>query len=1567
MMKTLLMAALAFVFVSLSAILVENKSTQYIQPDGTKLSLLVSGDEYYHRVHDKEGYTILKDPQTGYAVYAIPDRETIRASQYKVGEVDPAGLGISPGLKQKNPEAKARRDQTWQSITSGNRAPNPGSFNNIVCFIRFNDESEFPNDEPYTYYADKFNSYTEESLREYYEEVSLNRLHITSYLYPAAAADGSVVSIQVSNDRGWYQPYSYPDNQLGYTTDGIGQSRLWFLINEIVDDLDDLVPGTIDTDLDSPANDVMDALVLVIRGEADDWGNILWPAYWTFSLNCGEINTADVLHCILTFQYDDYDEYDASVVLHEMGHNIGFPDLYHYSSESSMPDVSPCRWWDQMNSANSQHSLCYMKWKYGHWISSIAEITPTATPTVYDIAAVTPSNPYPCYKVASTNPSQFYMIEYRKDTGRYENGIPSSGLIVYRINTACGDGNHDGPPDEVYVYRPGGVVNTNGEPDWAAFSADSSRTSFHNFTDPKPWLWVNDSTTPDGNLIITNISATGGDTMQFTLQNFIPFIWDGSTSTSWNTASNWSQNSVPGATDYVEIPAGCVRWPYISATDPGSCYHLTVKGGAYLTINNGTLAVANDYENNGTLTMNSSSGVLNVDRDLKFNIGSTCNVTTAANIYVQRYVEFHAGSTISMGTGILTLDGAIHGYIRTYTPTSIYRLRSDKNDGFASGIGEISSSTLTIKENVYVLAGSSFNHYYAGTTILQGSLYVYDGAVMNFNQGTLSMEGNVNKTIHIVNISNDLNNLVINKAPGYGVTLSYPIQIYANLTIQSGYLSPGTNSISIRGNWINTVGSGGYIEGSGTVVVNGGLDQTFSTETFNTLELNKSGGAMLVPAGSSVSCSSYDWTAGNLSVTGGTFSVVDLADPGIFGTVTLTAGLIDFQQDSGQYCDLYGILNISDGVLNVHGSAGTNYLSYITPATLNMSGGTLDYKHQGLSISSSYIFYDNITGGTIRTSKGFSVSRTDFNPSGGTIELYGSNDATLYMTTNPGSNFYNVTINKSASRDDSDTDNLPWVPDREDTSSPPTRTNTITGSGLLDINGNFKIEAGTFIAPDYIKLAGNWTNLAGPEYFTQGTGSQTVEFNGIGYQYCNYPEVFNNLQLNKSASALRLNLPGADLQCSSFSWANGMIQVWNGVFTAWDLSQNGIFGNFEVMDDGVINLHQDAVQYIDVNGFLTTEGGEINIFGGNGNSFVGSSGPGGFEMVGGVIDFKDKGITIQAVVDEFIFDATQGAVIRLAGSWIDTRGNVCLDDCEVEMYGSTSNTISSGTGSYFYDLTINKAASYSVGSLSDLRIDGTLTVINSTFNTGSSHIITMGNDVLVYGKLYIGTGSQLQLANGKDLTVFDGGILESLGSSASNNYITHNSTGYYNLEIQSGATIGARYTCFEYMGASGVNIHSGAIVNTSYPFSYCTFRNGIAGGTLLTMENAQTLTVDYVTFPTNAGGNAYNVSKTSNQGTVVFNPFAGAFSGTAYENDPDSRLFWGTGIQKVPTPTITYDENQNQIWLDWVYPIPYNSFKIYRSLYPEGPWVSYGTSTTTSWHETLPGPHYLYRVTAIGP
>ena len=98
-MKTLVFFVLCFVFpLLLTANFVQNQPYEHIQPDGTKLNLYVTGDEYYHRVHDERNYTILKHPETGYAVYAVPDGNSIKVSDYVVGQSDPAVLGIQSGL-----------------------------------------------------------------------------------------------------------------------------------------------------------------------------------------------------------------------------------------------------------------------------------------------------------------------------------------------------------------------------------------------------------------------------------------------------------------------------------------------------------------------------------------------------------------------------------------------------------------------------------------------------------------------------------------------------------------------------------------------------------------------------------------------------------------------------------------------------------------------------------------------------------------------------------------------------------------------------------------------------------------------------------------------------------------------------------------------------------------------------------------------------------------------------------------------------------------------------------------------------------------------------------------------------------------------------------------------------------------------------------------------------------------------------------------------------------------------------------------------------------------------------
>jgi hypothetical protein len=147
------------------------------------------------------------------------------------------------------------------------------------------------------------------------------------------------------------------------------------------------------------------------------------------------------------------------------------------------------------------------------------------------------------------------------------------------------------------------------------------------------------------------------------------------------------------------------------------------------------------------------------------------------------------------------------------------------------------------------------------------------------------------------------------------------------------------------------------------------------------------------------------------------------------------------------------------------------------------------------------------------------------------------------------------------------------------------------------------------------------------------------------------------------------------------------------------------------------------------------------------------------------------------------------------------------------------------------------------------------------------------------------------MAAGKTLAVKIGGTLETLGALGLPAIITHQ-TGYYNLTLESGSTISAKYTTFEYLNTLGVNIQSGAAVNATNSFHYCTFQNGRSAGTLLTIGNAQILTVYGAVFPTNAGTGSYNVNKTSATGSTTFQNATGVFSGESYDTGMDDLILW---------------------------------------------------------------------------
>jgi len=491
------------------------------QPDGEELHLFASGDEFNNWLHDADHYTIMQDPITGCYVYAVegPDGQ-VAPSIHQVGKVKPAEVGLKPGVTP-SPEKiqqrirKKREDPTFrgsplqpQSIL---KAPQKGTINNLVIFIRFSDSPAFSQD--ISYYKNMFNSNSAgfNSLYNYYREASYNQLTIDTTFYPAPS--GTVIqSYTDSHTRNYYQKYHASLNPTGYKNETQSTQREHTLLKNAIEAVRGQVPANLNVYGDNDGK--VDNVCFIIQGSPMGWNDLLWPHMW--SLYSYDVLINNKLVSTFNFQLETATAQEGvGVLAHEMFHSLGAPDLYHYKHNK---DITPAWKWDLMeyNLNPPQHMGAYMKMQYGKWFNSITAITASGTYTLNPLTSSTNN----AYKIASPNSTtEYFVLEYRKRTGTFESSLPNEGLLVYRVNTARrGEGNPDANYekqiyDEVYIYRPGGTAEENGTPADAPFSAGSGRTAINDDTDPASFL----SDGSGGQLKIANI-GTAGDTISFEVE-----------------------------------------------------------------------------------------------------------------------------------------------------------------------------------------------------------------------------------------------------------------------------------------------------------------------------------------------------------------------------------------------------------------------------------------------------------------------------------------------------------------------------------------------------------------------------------------------------------------------------------------------------------------------------------------------------------------------------------------------------------------------------------------------------------------------------------------------------------------------------------------------------------------------------------------------------------------------------------------------------------------------------------------------------------------------------------------
>ena len=508
--KILLTAFLLSLFFVSQAAYFENIPRQLIQPNGDTLKCFISGDEYYHWLHDADGYTIIQNPSTGYYVYADKIGDKLIPTSFVADKINPASAGLHPGINISAKQWRQKRDNMIEAAPARplfrDEDQNRGTLNNLVVFIRFSDDSEFSNN--FYSVSQMFNDSTDDgnSLYNYFKVTSYNQLFIKSTFYPAPS-ENVIVSYQDSFPRSYYEKQSVL-NPSGYCDSSEERTiREHALLQRAINYINSMVPA--DLNIDYNDDGYVDNVCFVVKGSVSDWADLLWPHRWSLYSIESYINGKRVYD--YNFQLGSSSTYfSSSVLCHEFFHSLGAPDLYHYSDSLGYVPVGP---WDLMASTGyiPQQTNAYMKYKYGNWIDNIPEITHYGTYTLFPLTSE--SSEKTCYKIASENPDEFYLLEYRKNSDLFDESIPGSGVVIYRINTLFnGNASYNSIDvlDEVYTYRLYGAPTSNGLINQAYFRGNIARNVFNSETDPYPFL----SNDIIGSLALDSFTVAG-DSMQF--------------------------------------------------------------------------------------------------------------------------------------------------------------------------------------------------------------------------------------------------------------------------------------------------------------------------------------------------------------------------------------------------------------------------------------------------------------------------------------------------------------------------------------------------------------------------------------------------------------------------------------------------------------------------------------------------------------------------------------------------------------------------------------------------------------------------------------------------------------------------------------------------------------------------------------------------------------------------------------------------------------------------------------------------------------------------------------------
>ena len=341
---------------------------------------------------------------------------------------------------------------------------------------------------------------------------------------------------------------------------------------------------------------------------------------------------------------------------------------------------------------------------------------------------------------------------------------------------------------------------------------------------------------------------------------------------NWNVMGSWSivgadADGIPDNDDDVTINSGHT----ITLMGTSYCRDITVSGGGTLNYNSKILQIRRNFTRTGstvgigglyffgnpaTITI---TGTYNNAGNWNFITGCNATITSGAAIVKQNYFYISTGANVTNNASVFLSGGSVslsgtgtftNGATGTIAVAYPF-LGSVSGYNFSAVGNKVRYSSVntpnilrTTYYNLDLINTTGTKTWSGGTLDINGTLQIFAGCTLNCANQDITIAGNwinyastnctnmgrvtfdgTTQSIQRNSGTEQFNNLDITSLGT--VTLTKPINVTGNLTINSGTLTVGTanNAIAVRGNFTD---NGVFTAGTGTVTFNGTLAQTIS-------------------------------------------------------------------------------------------------------------------------------------------------------------------------------------------------------------------------------------------------------------------------------------------------------------------------------------------------------------------------------------------------------------------------------------------------------------------------------------------------------------------------------------------------------------------------------------------------------------------------------------------------------------------------------------------------------------------------------------------------------------------